>query len=160
MRPHTHTHCKQSKRQGNYTMPHAAPQSKRGSSLQGGAVSRGKGRPEVSRSKRAPTNTSASFCSLIVVPFPRTTHPRDLPPLRLRRARMARRRMRRRMHVPWSHPRLFLCITTLPPSRHHLHQPSSSTDVLLHPHLAEIPKIGASASLHFLIRPSAIMHLP
>ena len=80
-----------------------------------------------------------------------------LPPSRPRRARMARRRMRRRMHVPWSHPRLFLCITALPPSRHHLHQPSSSTNVLLHPHLAEIPKIGASTSLHFLIHPCAIM---
>jgi hypothetical protein len=29
--------------------------------------------------------------------------------------------------------------------------------VLLHPHLAEIPKIGASTSLHFLIHPCAIM---
>ncbi len=35
MRPHTH--CKQSRRQGNYTTPHAAPQSSRGSSLQGGS---------------------------------------------------------------------------------------------------------------------------
>ena len=47
-----------------------------------------------------------------------------------------------------------------------LHQPSSASCadvflVLLHPHLAEDPKLRASSCLHFLNRPRAIMmHLP